>query len=453
MSIGSLSNEVLTRIIESVAEDATDTKDFTLTAKRKQLHQIPLVSHRFQAIATPIIRQTYIETKGGSAELLIRALLRKEPAALGTSIKRFTSLRCYNESDNPMQSWTDSDFAQAETVIRDVGPDAVATSWMVALREGDVDALTGLALCLLPNLEELTFNEYSNDLGDNRNTYVSHVLNKASIYQNEGHLIEPCSLVRLKEVSISYADTEGGLRTRTLVPFLNLKSVKRLTAHAVADDRFQDVGNKFYAGELELDLSSIEAACLASFLGCFPHLKRLTYRIGDATVGHNEFSPQTFATAIRSLEHCLEEFIVEDDPDGFNFSGDPENSLPFGSLKGFVKLRKIVCGSAMLIGDPEITEDFHMNDDDSDHDEDQEIPVTEMSLVDVIPKSLRCLTLFDCGGGSELDYLRELLLRREELELEIEFIEFDYGGRKYEKEVAKALRRDCKDVGIKFVHR
>jgi len=453
MSIIVLSNELLNRIIGFVAQDAADTKDSSHYIYWPRLHQIPLVSHRFLAIATPIIRQTFIESKGDSMELFIRALLRKEPPVLGTSIKRFTSMRCYNELDNPMQTWTGADFGLAETVLRDVSSDEMATSWMDALRDGNVNALAGLALFLLPNLEELTFNEYSNNLGDERNTYVSHALNKASISQNEGQLNGVFSLAKLREVAISYADTENGLYLSTLVPFLKLKSVKRLSAHAVADESFEAGGKKFYAEELELNLTSIEGSCLVSFLGCFPTLKRFKYGIGDATVGHYDFSPRAFATAIGALEHCLEEFIIEDDWESFNFGDDLDDSLPFGSLKEFEKLRKIVCKSAMLLGDPETIEDFHMNDDDSDHDENQEIPVTEMSLVDVIPKSLKDLTLFDCDGGNELDHLRELLLWREELELEIRFIEFDYGRKEYEKEEAEALRRDCETVGITFVYR
>jgi hypothetical protein len=88
-----------------------------------------------------------------------------------------------------MQAWTDADFALAGAVLLDVIQDEIATNWMAALRCGDVDALVWLALFLLPNLEELTFNEYSNNLGDNRN--VSYALNKASLFQDEGRLSEP----------------------------------------------------------------------------------------------------------------------------------------------------------------------------------------------------------------------------------------------------------------------
>jgi hypothetical protein len=229
--------------------------------------------------------------------------------------------------------------------------------------------------------------------------------------------------------------------------------VKRFSAHAVADEEFQAGGKKFYAEDLELNWSCVAGSCMISFLGCFPNLKWFKYGIGGYTVGYNEFSPRAFGTAIRSLEYCLEEFIIEDIEDSPNFGDDTEMTLPFGSLKEFKKLRKIVCKSTMLLGDPETTADFHMNDDNSDHDENQEIPVTEMSLVDVIPKSLRDLTLLNCGEASKLDYLRELLIQREELELEIRYIEFDFGGNEYEREEAKTLKRDCKAVGITFVHR
>jgi hypothetical protein len=57
MSLGALSNELLTRIIEFVTGAAGDALFSTHGVYWVQLHNIPFVSRRFYAIATNVLHQ------------------------------------------------------------------------------------------------------------------------------------------------------------------------------------------------------------------------------------------------------------------------------------------------------------------------------------------------------------------------------------------------------------
>lgn len=255
---------------------------------------------------------------------------------------------------------------------------------------------------------------------------MSYVLNKAASLQEEGRLAEPRSLAQLRLVYIAYYGTESGLYINSAAPFLRLKSAKKVTICSVRGGGFQPEGRTFYTEDLDLQRACVQGSCIVRFLACFKNLKRFRYRCGDDTVGDDEFSPRDFGVAIRSLSRSLEEVIINDNEFKFKSLMGDEPSIPFGSLKDCEKIRKIDCTSTMLLGGSD----------------------RSLSLVEVIPKSLRKLLLFDCGGDRELRYLRELLLEKEELNLELQYVQFDYGKGSWDKDEAEVLRKHCEAAGI-----
>lgn len=136
MSISDLSNELLFRIFE-------------LVPARPSRRHVVLVSRRFCAIATPLLYERFTESSPRSLELLLRTLLHN--ALLAKSIKRFICVPFYNES--PMKSWTDGDFVLAQELVRDISLDDMVTEWMTSVRTGTTDALVGLVISMLANVE------------------------------------------------------------------------------------------------------------------------------------------------------------------------------------------------------------------------------------------------------------------------------------------------------------
>jgi hypothetical protein len=58
--------------------------------------------------------------------------------------------------------------------------------------------------------------------------HLAYILNRAARLQNEGHLETQGSLSKLHRISVTYHDTENGLDIPEVLPFMKLKSVKKL---------------------------------------------------------------------------------------------------------------------------------------------------------------------------------------------------------------------------------
>jgi len=107
-------------------------------------------------------------------------------------------------------------------------------------------------------------------------------------------------------------------------------------------------------------------------------------------VGNHDILPQKIGVAISRLKSCLEKLIVTYDDE--HTYGD-EDPLSFGPLTDVERLKEIETKSIFLLGDPESALDDELNLDSEEEEDDGEILVKELGLVDVLPKSLKRLSL------------------------------------------------------------
>jgi len=124
-------------------------------------------------------------------------------------------------------------------------------------------------------------------------------------------------------------------------------------------------------------------------------------------VGHHDILPQKIGVAISRLKSCVERLIVTYDDEHTYGDKDPSS---FGPLTDFERLKEIETKSIFLLGDPESALDDELKLDSEEEEDDGEKPVKELSLVDVLPKSPKRLSLpLRC---ERTEKFRELLSRR-----------------------------------------
>jgi hypothetical protein len=130
-----------------------------------------------------------------------------------------------------------------------------------------------------------------------------------------------------------------------------------------------------------------------------------------------------------------------------------------GSLVEFKKLHLIATNSSFLLG--------QFPDADKEYDEDDEdAPPKQLRTVEILPKSLKKIGLNYCNVG-DLDQVRELIERMDEVVPELEAITLDYRDTRsggwdrrqkgepfiypgYDESTAQKLNVDCEAAGIKL---
>lgn len=167
---------------------------------------------------------------------------------------------------------------------------------------------------------------------------------------------------KLKNVSIAWYDTEGGIDTSTFEPFLALDSVVEFHGGGIheqgqsynAADSWEPWEEEYDPGyfktrDLELYNCSLEPQKLFNFLLNFPCLERLGFT--NSGVKFEDFIPPHMMRGLKHLEPCLQELIL-DDHRRDNIEGNRLWAYPLGSLAKFKKLRYIEADASMLIGVP-----------------------------------------------------------------------------------------------------
>jgi hypothetical protein len=101
--------------------------------------------------------------------------------------------------------------------------------------DGNWDAIVGLLLRWLPNLQQITMESYPCE----ESNYIDLSLNTVAKYQNLD-LERSTFLKHLKSVSLAYRDTESGMSIDKVIPFTTSQSVSRADFHMISDECFED---------------------------------------------------------------------------------------------------------------------------------------------------------------------------------------------------------------------
>ncbi|KAH8589277.1 hypothetical protein B0O99DRAFT_692682 [Bisporella sp. PMI_857] len=439
MPLQSLSNELLLQIIDWVSRD-------NLLANKhnngQDLAHLALCSRSLNALTTSVLYETFYFRGENSLPLLLQRVI-KDPE-IGRRFKRIVGESRFEDESLGIDILSEVDVAACEQKIREWCPaEDSALDWIAKFREGDWDAFMALLLPYLENLREINLESFGSFIDVNER-HLAYILNRAARLQNEGHLETQGSLSKLHRISVTYHDTENGLDIPEVLPFMKLKSVKKLFVHMLQGEDPLHGRMTSQIEDLSLQYSCVESDTLVKLLRSFPNLKRLSYENGGAVVGDHEFLPQKFGEGIQHLKETLETLAISDDE---SYMGviDP---LPIGPLTDFNNLRALMVSAKVLLGDPESAEDReieHIGSDSGAEDDDQ--LVKEYSLLGVLPPSLVELTIKHCQG-KELGYLRELLEQRDKVPLlKRVLLAFDR-WRPAPAEESEEVKRLFEDAGI-----
>lgn len=189
-----------------------------------------------------------------------------------------------------MDSFVEDDFAGCVAIIRSICLlEDKADRWIEKVKEGNWDAIVGLVLALLPNLETIEVGNLC-WMEEKRERFIDHVFGRAARLQQEGKLDEMAALPKLRSISIDPPGFEIGIRIPTVLPYLKPKSIKKVCISNIRSDIFYPIpdfgGQILYTEELKLQCSSTgirfshpDGKCLNQFISCFRSLKEIQLRI------------------------------------------------------------------------------------------------------------------------------------------------------------------------------
>jgi hypothetical protein len=189
------------------------------------------------------------------------------------------------------------------------------------IERGSWEAMTTLALSLLPNLEELEFSNWPLHEAPSWTSFLSRAADCQKMKQNL-----PSSLAHLTRVSLSYKDTETGMDIEELKAFMRLNSLRHISAHMVdgsndwydeeedwapeSPDPDSNLPEFSHVTKIAFSYSAIDYRVLAYFLRSCPHLQSFEYDHGGPIVGDADFVPPRFMIALKQVESTLQELTI-----------------------------------------------------------------------------------------------------------------------------------------------
>ncbi|EED11523.1 conserved hypothetical protein [Talaromyces stipitatus ATCC 10500] len=261
--------------------------------------------------------------------------------------------------------------------------------WLNDLQDGMAyHPWVALLLVLLPRLQSLELKfEYSSTI-----EYTSEILDRAIRRQKPFDVQVP--FPSLKEVRISWWDTQGGVDPSNALPFFCLPEMRRFYGHMIVGDISQednslDLSSGFSnINEIDLKLSNCDTGFSYLVRAC-SRLESFSYLHADGIVGGPDgFNPQVFYPPLYCHRDSLRKLKLLFDRDaGHCYCGYPKEDLFFGSLAEFSVLTEIDLRSPNIMSW-----------------EDERKEVLKLPLTEILPSSVEILSLEDTSP-SQLDSL------------------------------------------------
>lgn len=396
MLLNTLPDDLLIDIAKYVGLDShfhADTR--SLIPDSVSLCKLSLCSRRLNTIATPILYQTIMSTRQrrhAVPMLLKRILVSPE---IGNQVKRYIGSNIRGIRLFDMSSYTEEDYVRVQLAIARFGN--ARKRWLRKVIAGHGDAVTALLFTILPNLEQLVMFSYQKGHRD----YIEYVAKQASM---NGPF--EC-LTRLQTVLIA-PPHDSGLDIKAMLPYLEVSSLRKMSIYGIVPEcrgqkyRWSNpAGTKFRIRHLSLIHSIFNRYTLEDMLKDFPCLETFAYEYCGGPLGDRQ---QSAVTAIGHLKSSLEQLVLIDNCQSHDFYGQDDRSVR--SLADFEKLTKISTNSYILVG-------LLPGQNRSRTLTTLTPSVHESRLVNMLPRSLKYLELYDCGRGI-LDHMKEVIEQKHE---------------------------------------
>jgi hypothetical protein len=447
-----LSDELLVIIAESL-DDGSPC----------DLLHLAMCSRRLHTIAEPLIYRDFWQKGCYDTDIvpfMCRIVARPDLARQVRSFRGYvTDSLDLGEVDLP--DIRAEDLKQICAAVQGLsGSEPDAAAWVKEIENREWDAIVTLILSLLPNLQELDFEDWWPPCNtDDELPRLIRLLQLSADFQNFPET-SPSALINVHRASVQYCDTEIGMPIEAILPFLNLRSITSFAGTMIAGESLGWFTPRisFSIKELSLKQSVFDPDIMTKFLRCFPFLGRLYYEHGGASVGDSQFEPPRMMAALEHLKPCLEELtIFGNGSDGY---GDL-SYFPLGSLADFQKLTSIVMSLSVLLGR---SENNTVVDSTSQFKPNQR-------LVEAIPPRLQSLALRDEFFGEvpwrEIkDQIVELITDKQiyapelkYLDIEWEMIEYPdkpspqgpFVHKGFTKDEADRLLAQCEAAGVEMI--
>nr|POE65099.1 hypothetical protein CFP56_34767 [Quercus suber] len=208
-------------------------------------------------------------------------------------------------------------------------------------------------------------------------------------------------LPRLRELRVRHWDTEGAVGIYRIAEIMGKSSLDVFRGDMINITNL-DLGPGFYVRPwslrcIVLTNSLVDSSGVTELLQCCPELESLSIEWGSATVGADyDIFLNEFGEAFRKYGQNLQSIDLDVRRSFRMDHEDNTNTHPIASLTALTRLTRLAVPQLALM---------KLRDDASD-EEGFELPV----LADILPPSLRTLSIYKCNRRYENQKLDDLLL-------------------------------------------
>ncbi|MCJ1246479.1 hypothetical protein MMC30_003687 [Trapelia coarctata] len=423
-----LANEILIQIIQFIDTEVHHHDSLGHARGSAAVLNLALCSSHFHRLAEPVL-YTHVDIRDDALYntlpdlvfFLCRILDRPDLARRVRFLYGAASGSPVADESMDMSGLRETDRTLIRTAVRAASDsERTAQQWMEAIEWGTWDAIMALLLSVVPNIEELQLERWSNT--NEVYPFIIRFFERAANLQETALLASPFSLRSLRRISLSYWDTEGGFSFENTLRFLRLKSVTAFHGNMVSEDLrgastpppYIAHPSTFTARELKLTSSVLHHESMIPIFRSFPALERLHYEFGGACVGYADFEPPRMMAALEHLKHCLKEITILCSDGCVSTELD---AYPIGSFASFEKLTSIDILATGMLGD--------------EHEGTCDGFPGSQELVDAVPPSLESLSLRDCNGVSApclVSQVSQLVLQKATRTPALKFLNLGWEG-------------------------
>jgi hypothetical protein len=359
---------------------------------RKTLAALSLCSKTLHQFCEPYLYSHLIQL-GDSCEALsffLRSITRKP--YLAKYVKKFTANALLGYcTDIYMGMMNEDDWKSIRSALKKIThtpsgercssfTELVELNFLPMIKAGNWDALVGLIVSLLPNLEEINIVNHASGCPYGY-PYLETVLLRAATLQRTS-IGEPYALSRVHTVRLAKHDAiyhpRMGFEFLRVFPFLSLPSVRKVRGHMISDfhyspDRQPDESYTlstlytyplpnftFNATSLTLTHTVLRPESLPTFLSYFTSLQHFSWDFqydlenGDRENLHFDLTPSVLAASIQHLSQTLQTLRVTQkrlrQAPQFHPNDGQSSYPPLSDLSTFTHLRLLDVSAHLLFG-------------------------------------------------------------------------------------------------------